>query len=81
MREKLKKYELDLNNTGFRKSRFNYSMRVDTKRSKSEVSKSYFGSILPKSESSIKTNKNQLIVPGDNGNTRQTTMKSKTYLG
>jgi hypothetical protein len=35
MREQLKKYELDLNNTGLRKSKFNYSMRVDTKRSKS----------------------------------------------
>ena len=42
MREQLKKYELDLNNTGFRKSRFNYSMRLDTKMSKSMVNKSYF---------------------------------------
>ena len=58
MKEQLKKYQLDLNNTGFRKSRFNHSMRVDTKKSKSEVSKSYFGSQIVESESSLKTHLN-----------------------
>ena len=44
MRDQLKKYELDLNNTGLRKSKFNYSMRVDTKNSKNPLNKSYFAS-------------------------------------
>lgn len=42
MRFQLKKYELDLNNSSPRKNKFNYSMRVPTKKSKELYNQSYF---------------------------------------
>jgi len=42
------------------------------------MNRSCFGSELPKSESSVKTHKNQLIVPAEQTRFKQTSQKSNT---
>ena len=77
MKDQLKKYELDINNSGLRKNKYNMSMRVDTKVSNVNVNKSYFQDKIMESEGSVLSNKNNPHIEASRIKSQQTN-SSKT---